>query len=67
MSHTHHQAARSSPRWQTPDLKFRVTVDENFIGVESSLEAEISVSNLPLYDLFVKKEKNCHFEMNFSI
>ena len=33
------------------------TLDEDFIGVESSLEAEISVSNLPLYNLFVGKKK----------
>ena len=33
-------------------------LDKNFIGLESSLEVEISVSNLPLYNPFVgKKEK----------
>ena len=54
----------SSPRWRLPDLEFRDTLDENFIGLESSLEAEILVSNLPLYNLFVGKEKNCHLGMN---
>ena len=57
MSHTRHQAARSSPRWQSPDLKFRATLDENFIGLESSLEAEILVSKLPLYNLLSTKRK----------
>ena len=44
---TRHQASMSSPRWRLPDLEFRDTLDENFIGLESSLEAEILVSNLP--------------------
>ena len=38
----------SSPRWRLPDLEFRDTLDENFIGLESSLEVEISVNHLPL-------------------
>ena len=60
MSRTRQQAARNSPRWPPPILEFRATLDENFIGLESSLEAEILVSNLPLYNLFVgeKKKKN---------
>ena len=42
-------------------------IDEDFIGVESSLEAEISVSNLPLYNLFVgKKKKNCYVGINMN-
>ena len=66
-SRTHHQAARSSPRWQPLDLKFRATLDEIFIELESSLKAEISMGNLPSYNLFVaEKKKNYHFEMNFS-
>ena len=56
----------SSPRWRLPDLEFRDTLDENFIGLESSLEVEISVNHLPLYNLFVgKKKKSCHFGMSF--
>ena len=47
----------SSPRWRPPDLEFRATLDKNFIGLESSLEAEILVSNLPFYNLFVSKRK----------
>ena len=44
-------------------LEFRATLDENFMGLESSLEAEILVSNLPLYNLFVgEKEKKNMFE-----
>lgn len=60
MSRTCHQA--------TPlNLEFQATSDKDFIGLKSSLEAEISVSNLPLYDLFVsEKKKTCHVEMNFS-
>ena len=66
-SHTRHQAAKSSPRWRPPDLRFRATLDENFIGLESSLEVEISVNHLPLYNIFVGvKKKSCHFGMNFS-
>ena len=66
-SRTHHQAARSSPRWQPPDLKFRATLDEIFIELESSLKAEILMGNLPSYNLFVaEKKKNYHFGMNFS-
>ena len=56
MSHIY-QASRSSPWWRQSDLEFGATLDEDFIGVESSLEAEISVSNLPLYNLFVGKKK----------
>ena len=56
----------SSPRWWLPDLEFRDTLDENFIGLESSLEVEISVNHLPLYNLFVgEKKKSCHFGMSF--
>ena len=47
----------SSPRWGLPDLEFRDTLDENFIGLESSLEVEISVNHLPLHNLFVGKKK----------
>ena len=66
-SHTHHQAAKSSPNWQPPDLKVWATlIDKNFEGVESSLEVKILVSNLPLYILFVgEKKKSRHFGMNF--
>ena len=66
-SHTHHQAAKSSPNWQPPDLKVWATlIDKNFEGVESSLEVKILVSNLPLYILFVgEKKKSCRFGMNF--
>ena len=32
-------------------------LDKNFIGLESSLEVEILVSNLPLYNPFVGKKK----------
>ena len=46
MSSTCHQAARSSPRWQPPDLELQATLDDNFIGLESPLEVEILVSNL---------------------
>ena len=46
MSSTCHQAARSSPRWRPPDLEFQATLDDNFIRLESPLEAEILVSNL---------------------
>ena len=46
-SRTRQEAARGSPRWRPPNLKFRVTLYENFIGLESSLEAEISMSSLP--------------------
>lgn len=60
MSRSCHQATPSN-------LEFQATSDKDFIGLKSSLEAEISVSNLPLYDLFVgEKKKTCHFEMNFS-
>ena len=46
----------------TPDLEFWETnLDENVIGLESSLEAEILVSNLTLYNLFVGKEKKLPF------
>ena len=66
MSHTRYQAAKSSPRWRPPDLEFRASLDENFIGLESSLEAEISVINLSLYNPFAGgKKKSCHFGMNF--
>ena len=66
MSHTHHQATKSSPIWRPPDLEVWASLDKNFKGVESSLEVEILVSNLPLYNLFVgKKKKCCHFGMNF--
>ena len=52
-SHTHHQAAKSSPNWRPPDLKDWATlIDKNFKGVESSLEVKILVSNLPLYILY---------------
>ena len=57
MSRTRQQAARNSPRWRPPILEFRATLDENFIELESSLEAEILVSNLPLYNLFVGEKK----------
>ena len=60
LSRTRQQAARNSPRWRPPILEFRATLDENFIGLESSLEAEILVSNLPLCNLFVtEKKKTC--------
>ena len=66
MSHTRHQATKSSPIWRPPDLEVWASLDKNFKGVESSLEVEILVSNLPLYNLFVgKKKKCCHFGMNF--
>jgi len=52
-----HQASRSPPRWRQSDLELRATLDEDFTGFESSLEAEISVSNLPLYNRFVGKKK----------
>ena len=51
----------SSPRWWPPGLEFWDTLDENFIGLESSLKAEILVSNLPLYKLLVSKEKKLSF------
>ena len=63
MSHTRHQAARSSPRWRLPDLEFLASSDQNFIGLESFLEVKISLSNLPLYNLFVgEKKKTIVFE-----
>ena len=67
MSHIY-QASRSFPWWRQSDLEFGATLDEDFIGVESSLEAEISVSNLPLYNLFVgkKKKKNCYVAINMN-
>ena len=46
MSHTYHQAAGNSPRWRPPDLEFLATLDDNFIGLESSLKVKILVSNL---------------------
>ena len=48
-SRTHNWAARISPRWWLPDLEFWATLDENFMGLESSLEVEISVNNLPFW------------------
>jgi len=56
-SRTRHRAARSSPRWQPPDLEFLATLEENFIGLESSSKVEILVSNLRLYNLFVGIKK----------
>ena len=47
-SHTCHQAARSSPRWRLPGLEFLASSDQNF---------KISLSNLPLYYLFVGEKK----------
>ena len=52
-SRTCHQAASSSLRRWPSNLEFQATSDKDFIGLKSSLEAEILVSNLPLYDLFV--------------
>ena len=57
-SRTGHQAAWSSPRWQPPDLEFLANLEENFIGLESSSKVGSSVSNLPLYNLSVGKNKN---------
>ena len=51
-SRTCHQAASSSLRRWPSNLEFQATSDKDFIGLKSSLEAEILVSNLPLYDLF---------------
>ena len=48
-SRTHNWAARISPRWWLPDLEFWATLDENFMGLESSLEVKISVNNLPFW------------------
>ena len=48
-SRTHNQAARISPRWWLPDLEFWATLDKNFMRLESSLEVEISVNNLPFW------------------
>ena len=40
---------------------------QGFYRVEKLFRGWNSVSNLPLYDLFVlEKKKTCHFEMNFS-
>ena len=65
MSHTCHQAAKSSPRWRPPVLEFRATLDENFVGLENP-NPNRRVGK-PLYNLFVgKKTKSCHFGMNFS-
>ena len=44
-------------RWRPSALEFQATLDKNFIGLESSLEVKISVSNLPLYNPFVGKKK----------
>lgn len=49
--------AASKRRWRPPALEFQATLDKNFIGLESSLKVEISVSNLPLYNPFVGKKK----------
>ena len=65
-SFTCHQTASTPPRWQPSDLEFRASSDEDLIGLKSSLEVEISVSNLPLYDFVGEEKKMCHFEMNFS-
>ena len=56
-SRTCHQAASSSLRQWQSNLEFQATSDEDFIGLKSSLEAEILVSNLPLYDLLVGETK----------
>ena len=56
-SRTCHQAASSSLRWWQSNLEFQATSDKDFIGLKSSLEAEILVSNLPLYDLLVGETK----------
>ena len=56
-SRTCHQAASSSLRRCQSNLEFQATSDEDFIGLKSSLEAEILVSNLPLYDLLVGETK----------
>ena len=61
---TCHQAVRSPPRWRPSDLAFQASSDEDLIGLKSSLEAEILLSNLPLYDPFGEEKKTCHFEMN---
>ena len=46
---------------------FQATSDEDFIGLESSLEVEILVTNLPLYNRFDgEKKKSCHFGIYFS-
>lgn len=61
-SRTCRQPARSSLRWWPSNPEFQATSDKDFIGLNSSLEAEILVSKLPLYDLFVgEKEKNLPF------
>ena len=51
--------AASKKRWwprQLSNVRL-LYLDKNFIGLESSLEVEISVSNLPLYNPFVGKKK----------
>ena len=39
---------------------------ENFIGLESSLEAEILVSTLPLYNLFIGEKKKTYYSKKFE-
>ena len=66
-SRTRHQATKSSPRRRLSVLEFWATLDENFLGLDSSLEIEILVSNLPLCSLFLgEKKKSCHSGTNFS-
>ena len=60
-SFTCHQTASTPPRWQPSDLEFRASSDEDLIGLKSSLEVEISVSNLPLYDFVGEEKKNVPF------
>ena len=49
--------------------RFWATSDEDFIGLEGSLELSRNFGgyNLPLYNLFVgEKKKSCNFGMKFS-
>ena len=44
-SHTYHHATKRSPTWQPPNLELQATLDNNFIGLETSLEVELLLIN----------------------
>lgn len=44
-SHTYYHATKRSPTWQPPNLELQATLDNNFIGLETSLEVELLLIN----------------------
>ena len=49
------------------DAKFYATLETKFFGIECTLEAETSVSNLTQYKLFIGDDKkNMLFGVTFS-